>query len=173
MKRTTQARISGRLAQLGEHHVRNVGVVGSSPMPSTKELISTSLVVNQCSSAFPSLYPAAYVFDAVGGSNIGPCIGALRRGGTLVGFGFMSAPGMLSQLTMFANIFLGSRQGSNLKRRDLIARPLQEDSVINDLVRIWLRDMDSKRDSRALGVQSPIQFLSPALNLCTQVAFVI
>ncbi len=25
----------GRLAQLGEHHVRNVGVVGSNPMPST------------------------------------------------------------------------------------------------------------------------------------------
>jgi NADPH:quinone reductase len=45
-----------------------------------------------------------YVFDAVGGANIGPCIGALRRGGTLVGFGFMGAPGMLSQLAMFANI---------------------------------------------------------------------
>jgi Family of unknown function (DUF6298) len=29
---------SGRLAQLGEHHVRNVGVVGSNPMPSTKLL---------------------------------------------------------------------------------------------------------------------------------------
>jgi NADPH:quinone reductase-like Zn-dependent oxidoreductase len=50
-----------------------------------------------------------YVFDAVGGANIGPCIGALRRGGTLVGFGFMGAPGMLSQLAMFANIFLGAR----------------------------------------------------------------
>jgi NADPH:quinone reductase-like Zn-dependent oxidoreductase len=112
-------------------------------MPSTKELISTSPVVNQYSSAFPSLCPAAYVFDAAGGSNIGPCIGALRRGGTLVGFGFMSAPGMLSQLTMFANIFLGSRQGSNLKRRDLIARPLQEYSVINDLLGFgsatWIR----------------------------------
>jgi NADPH2:quinone reductase len=50
-----------------------------------------------------------YVFDAVGGANIGPCIGALRRGGTLVGFGFMRASGMLSQLAMFANIFLGAR----------------------------------------------------------------
>lgn len=50
-----------------------------------------------------------YVFDAVGGANIGPCIGALRRGGTLVGFGFMGASTMLSQLTMFANIFLGAR----------------------------------------------------------------
>ena len=50
-----------------------------------------------------------YVFDAIGGANIGPCIGALRRGGTLVGFGFMGAPGSLSQLAMFANIFLGAR----------------------------------------------------------------
>jgi len=50
-----------------------------------------------------------YAFDAVGGANIGPCIGALRRGGTLVGFGFMGASGALSQVAMFANIFLGSR----------------------------------------------------------------
>jgi NADPH:quinone reductase-like Zn-dependent oxidoreductase len=50
-----------------------------------------------------------YVFDAVGGSNIGPCIGALRRGGTVVGFGFMGAPGMLSKLAMFGNLFVGAR----------------------------------------------------------------
>jgi len=58
-----------------------------------------------------ALEPAGvdYVFDAVGGANIGLCIGALRRGGTLVGFGFMGARGMLSQIAMFANIFIGSR----------------------------------------------------------------
>jgi NADPH:quinone reductase-like Zn-dependent oxidoreductase len=50
-----------------------------------------------------------YVFDAVGGPNITRCIGALKRGGTLVGFGFMGAAGKLTQLTMFANIFLGAR----------------------------------------------------------------
>ena len=50
-----------------------------------------------------------YVFDAVGGANIGPCIGALRRGGTVVGFGFMGAAGMLSKLTMFGNLFIGAR----------------------------------------------------------------
>ncbi len=50
-----------------------------------------------------------YVFDAVGGSMIGPAIGALRRGGTLVGFGFMNKPGALAMLFMFANIFLGAR----------------------------------------------------------------
>jgi len=50
-----------------------------------------------------------YVFDAVGGSNIGPCIGALRRGGLVVGFGFMGAEGMFSKLAMFSNLFLGAR----------------------------------------------------------------
>jgi NADPH:quinone reductase-like Zn-dependent oxidoreductase len=50
-----------------------------------------------------------YVFDAVGGANIGPCIGALRRGGMVVGFGFMGAPGILSKLAMFANLFIGAR----------------------------------------------------------------
>jgi NADPH:quinone reductase-like Zn-dependent oxidoreductase len=50
-----------------------------------------------------------YVFDAVGGANIGRCIGALRRGGLVVGFGFMGAPGMLSKVAMFGNLFLGAR----------------------------------------------------------------
>jgi NADPH:quinone reductase len=50
-----------------------------------------------------------FVFDAVGGANTGPCIGALRGGGTLVGFGFIGASGVLSQVAMFANIFLGAR----------------------------------------------------------------
>ena len=50
-----------------------------------------------------------YVFDAIGGSNIGPCIGALRRGGMLVAFGFVNAPGFFTQGAMFANLFLGAR----------------------------------------------------------------
>jgi NADPH2:quinone reductase len=50
-----------------------------------------------------------YVFDAVGGANIGPCIGALRRGGVVIGFGFMGAPGILSKLAMFANLLIGAR----------------------------------------------------------------
>jgi NADPH2:quinone reductase len=75
-----------------------------------------------------------YVFDAVGGANITRCIGALRKGGTLVGFGFMGAPGMLSQLAMFANIFLGARLRGRrgkfygitmLYRKD--SKPLRED----------------------------------------------
>jgi NADPH:quinone reductase-like Zn-dependent oxidoreductase len=50
-----------------------------------------------------------YAFDAIGGASIGACTGALRRGGTLVGFGFMGAITMFAQVKMFANIFIGSR----------------------------------------------------------------
>jgi NADPH:quinone reductase len=50
-----------------------------------------------------------YAFDAVGGANIGPCIGALRRGGLVVGFGFSGAPGILPKVAMFSNLFVGAR----------------------------------------------------------------
>lgn len=76
-----------------------------------------------------------YAFDAIGGASIGPCIGALRRGGTLVGFGFMgAAPTRLAQVAMFANIFIGSRLRGRvgkfygitmLYRKD--PKPLRED----------------------------------------------
>jgi NADPH2:quinone reductase len=75
-----------------------------------------------------------YAFDAVGGANIGRCIRALRRGGTLIGFGFMGATGKLTQLTTFANIFLGARLRGRLGkfygitmlyRKD--PKPLRED----------------------------------------------
>ena len=46
------------------------------------------------------------VFDGIGGPMIGPCIGALRRGGHLVAYGFKGATSMIP---MFANIFIGSR----------------------------------------------------------------
>src|SRR5580700_1682664 len=46
-----------------------------------------------------------YAFDAVGGANIGPCIGAVRRGGMVVGFGFMGAASTLAKLAMFGNLF--------------------------------------------------------------------
>jgi NADPH:quinone reductase-like Zn-dependent oxidoreductase len=49
------------------------------------------------------------VLDGIGGPLVGPCIGALRRGGHLVAYGFMASAGRLSTLAMFANIFVGSR----------------------------------------------------------------
>jgi NADPH:quinone reductase len=57
-----------------------------------------------------------YAFDAIGGANIGLCIGALRRGGMLVAFGFIGAPGKLAQGVMFANIFLGARWRGRIGR---------------------------------------------------------
>jgi NADPH2:quinone reductase len=83
-----------------------------------------------------TLEPAGvdYVFDAIGGSNIGPCIGALRQGGMLVGFGFVLAPGMLAKGMMFANLFVASRLRGRrgmfygitaLYRKD--PKPLRED----------------------------------------------
>jgi NADPH:quinone reductase len=50
-----------------------------------------------------------HVFDAIGGANIGPCISAARRGGTVVGYGFMSVAGKLATAAMFLNLFVGAR----------------------------------------------------------------
>jgi NADPH:quinone reductase len=48
-------------------------------------------------------------FDALGGANISRCIGAVRRGGTVVGYGFMAADGRLAKGRMFFDVFAGSR----------------------------------------------------------------
>jgi NADPH2:quinone reductase len=75
-----------------------------------------------------------FAFDGVGGANVGLCIRALRRGGTLVGYGFMGAKGRLSTLLTVAKVFLATRlrgrRGSFygitlLYRRD--PRPFRED----------------------------------------------
>ncbi len=50
-----------------------------------------------------------YAFDGVGGASVGPCISSLRRGGTVVGFGFMGAESAFAKVSMFANLFVGSR----------------------------------------------------------------
>ncbi len=48
-------------------------------------------------------------FDAVGAANIGLCIRATRRGGTVVGYGFMGVKGTVATLRMFANLLVGAR----------------------------------------------------------------
>jgi len=48
-------------------------------------------------------------FDAIGGANIGKCIRAVRRGGTVIGYGFMAVDGRLAQAQMFFDVFAGSR----------------------------------------------------------------
>lgn len=89
-----------------------------------------------------------YVFDAVGGANIGPCIGALRRGGTLVGFGFMGASSTLSQLAMFANIFLGARLRGRHGKFYGITRLYQKDPkpLREDLPKIFTLLAEKKID---------------------------
>jgi NADPH2:quinone reductase len=48
-------------------------------------------------------------FDALGGASVGRCIRAVKRGGTVVGYGFMAVDGRLSQARMFFDVFVGSR----------------------------------------------------------------
>ncbi len=54
-----------------------------------------------------------FVFDAIGGANIGPCLRATRRGGMVVGYGFMAVDGALAKARMFWDLFVGAR----LRRR--------------------------------------------------------
>ena len=48
-------------------------------------------------------------FDAIGGANIRKCIRAVRRGGTVVGYGFMAVDGTLARARLFWDVFAGSR----------------------------------------------------------------
>jgi NADPH:quinone reductase len=74
------------------------------------------------------------VFDAVGGSNVTPCIKSLRVGGMLVGFGFMNVESRPAVLASIANVLLGARLRGRrgafygitmLYRKD--PKPLRED----------------------------------------------
>jgi NADPH:quinone reductase len=74
-----------------------------------------------------------FVFDAIGGANIGPCLRAARRGGMVVGYGFMAVDGTLAKTRMFWDLFVGARRGRRgtfygitlLYRKD--AKPFHED----------------------------------------------
>ncbi len=75
-----------------------------------------------------------YAFDAIGGANIPLCTGATKRGGRVVGYGFMGAQHTLTIMAMFWNILIGAplrgRRGtfygiSRLYRKD--PKPLHED----------------------------------------------
>jgi NADPH2:quinone reductase len=48
-------------------------------------------------------------FDAIGGKSISQCLGAVRRGGLVVGYGFMAADSKISQARMFFDTFITSR----------------------------------------------------------------
>jgi NADPH:quinone reductase len=48
-------------------------------------------------------------FDAIGGANIRNCIRAVRRGGTIVVYGFMAVDSALAKARLFWDIFAGAR----------------------------------------------------------------
>lgn len=48
-------------------------------------------------------------FDGLGGAGTGECIRATRRGGLVVGYGFMAAHGAISTMRGMAALFLGAR----------------------------------------------------------------
>jgi NADPH:quinone reductase len=48
-------------------------------------------------------------FDAIGGANVRNCIRAVRKGGTVVGYGFMAVDSALAKARMFWDIFVGAR----------------------------------------------------------------
>jgi len=88
------------------------------------------------------------VFDAVGGANVGLCIRATRRGGTVVGYGFMGVKGTAATLRMFANLLVGARVRGRrgrfygitmLYRKD--PKPLRE-----DLSKIFAQIAEKKLD---------------------------
>jgi NADPH:quinone reductase-like Zn-dependent oxidoreductase len=73
-------------------------------------------------------------FDAIGGANISQCIAATRRGGTVVGYGFLGVKGRLATVAMFLNLFIGARLRGRIGRFYGITllyrkdpKPLQED----------------------------------------------
>jgi NADPH2:quinone reductase len=49
-----------------------------------------------------------FAFDAIGGANIGPCLRATRRGGMVVGYGFMAVDGAPAKVRMFWDLFIGA-----------------------------------------------------------------
>jgi NADPH:quinone reductase len=77
---------------------------------------------------------ADVVFDGLGGPLTRECIRAARKGGLVVGYGFMTAPGTIAMLRGIATLLLGARFAGRrgafygitaLYRRD--KRPLKED----------------------------------------------
>jgi NADPH:quinone reductase-like Zn-dependent oxidoreductase len=106
------------------------------------------------------------VFDAVGGANISLCIRAARRGGTVVGYGFMGVKGTAATLAMFANLLVGARLRGRrgafygitmLYRKD--PKPLRE-----DLPKIFALIAEKKLDP-LVGLTLPLVDARKALEL--------
>jgi len=107
-----------------------------------------------------------YVFDTVGGANTALCISAARRGGLIVGYGFMGVAGTVATLAMFYNLFVGARlrgrRGrfygiTSLYRKD--PKPLRE-----DLPKIFAL-LAEKRIDPVIGTTLPLLDAREAIEL--------
>ena len=123
-----------------------------------------------------------YVFDAIGGANIPLCTGAAKRGGMVVGYGFMGALNTLAIMGMFWNILIGARlRGrlgtfygiTRLYRKD--PKPLREDlpkilalvvaGKIDPLVTVTLPLLEARQALTLLAsgtVQGKIVLINPS-----------
>ncbi len=113
-----------------------------------------------------------HVFDAIGGANTGPCISAARRGGNVVGYGFMGVSGKAASMAMFANLFVGSRlrgrRGTFYGITMLYKKDPQPFRDIDDDLRISVRSTRSSGHvsaTHATGTRSSILRLSKARSL--------
>jgi NADPH:quinone reductase-like Zn-dependent oxidoreductase len=115
------------LGLASKKHFDLVRSLGGEPIESR-----TQPIQNAVHKVLPQAVDVA--FDGLGGSGTVECIRATRKGGLVVGYGFMAAPGMAATLRGYANLFLGSRLAGRrgkfygitmLYRKD--KRPFQED----------------------------------------------
>jgi NADPH2:quinone reductase len=101
------------LELLRAHEVRALGLVsrkhfdlikslGGEPIESRKKSVETAV-----HEVLPGGVDVA--FDGLGGPRTRECIRALRRGGLVVGYGFMAAHGTIDSLQGFVSLFLGAR----------------------------------------------------------------
>jgi NADPH2:quinone reductase len=126
------------LELLRVHGVRAIGAVSRSHFEFVRSLggepiESRTLPLDV---ALRQLVPegADAVFDGLGGRETAACVRATRRGGIVVGYGFMASRGGLDTLRSFGRLFVGSRLAGRrgtfygvtaLYRKD--KRPFKED----------------------------------------------
>jgi NADPH2:quinone reductase len=115
------------LGSASPKHFDHVRALGGEPIESR-----TAPLDDRVHAVLPGGVDAA--FDGLGGSATRECIRATRRGGIVVGYGFMAAPTTLASVPGFFSIFVGSRFAgrraafygiTKLYRKD--KRPFQED----------------------------------------------
>jgi NADPH2:quinone reductase len=126
------------LELLRAHEVRALGLVSRKHFDLVKSLGGEPIEsrTEPVEAAVHKILPRGVdvAFDGLGGPRTRECIRAVRRGGLVVGYGFMAAHGLLGTLRGYASLFLGARTAgrrgtfygiTKLYRKD--KRPFKED----------------------------------------------